>query len=693
PNPTVSYLIRKTYPALIRRFEIHRQLSVSVLQSSYFSFPCLLYTIHNRLSTMESVKTPKSFKTANSEKSTTMADSSSSSMIRVIVRVRPFLPTEITNQEPSSCVSLLDQGSESGEEVAVYLKDPESSRNECYMLDSFFGLEEDNVNRIFRREVSPLIPGVFDGCNATVFAYGATGSGKTYTMQGSEELPGLMPLAMSNVLSRGSRIGSSAEISYYEVYLDRCYDLLEQNETEISILEDKDGKIHVKGLSQVSVSSMQEFQEVFSRGTRRRKTAHTGLNDVSSRSHGVLVITVSTPLEDGSSISGKLNLIDLAGNEDNRKTFNEGIRLLESAKINQSLFALSNVIYALNNNKSWIPYRESKLTRILQDSLGGTSRALMVACLNPGEYQESVHTVSLASRSRHVRNFVPSAQKLETPKVKMDMEVQLRAWLESKGKTKSTQKPRTCASPFPVNSAKKLDFLGSVKAKVNTHRGASNSKNRYRFATHLLFVHRLLSVPFRNLLLNDETVVDRSVESSFIHFINGLCIVDTENEEEKMKLTDSNNLTTESQALEKKNSNSMEQTPLRKVLSPICSNINKEAQQQATPPKTPLHTLPEENSYNKMMTTPLDKFNVMSSTIKSSLIQEYLNFLNTASKGELLEIKGIGVKLAEYIVEIRETSPLRSLSDLEKIGLSSKQVHNMFNRAARGIFEERNEDL
>ncbi|CAN1769902.1 Kinesin-like protein KIN-10B [Linum perenne] len=528
---------------------------------------------------MESVKTPKSFKTANSEKSTTMADSSSSSMVRVIVRVRPFLPTEITNQEPSSCVSLLDQGSESGEEVAVYLKDPESSRNECYMLDSFFGLEEDNVNRIFRREVSPLIPGVFDGCNATVFAYGATGSGKTYTMQGSEELPGLMPLAMSNVLSRGSRIGSSAEISYYEVYLDRCYDLLEQNETEISILEDKDGKIHVKGLSQVSVSSMQEFQEVFSRGS---------LNDVSSRSHGVLVITVSTPLEDGSSISGKLNLIDLAGNEDNRKTFNEGIRLLESAKINQSLFALSNVIYALNNNKSWIPYRESKLTRILQDSLGGTSRALMVACLNPGEYQESVHTVSLASRSRHVRNFVPSAQKLETPKVKMDMEIQLRAWLESKGKTKSTQKPRTCASPFPVNSAKKLDFLGSVKAKVNTHRGASNSKNR------------LLSVPFRNLLLNDETVVDRSVEtpwyeascnsislnqSSFIHFINGLCIVDTENEEEKMKLTDSNNLTTESQALEKKNSNSMEQTPLRKVLSPICSNINKLSQKKTATTK------------------------------------------------------------------------------------------------------------
>ncbi|CAI0471818.1 unnamed protein product [Linum tenue] len=626
---------------------------------------------------MESMNTPKSLKTAHLTKSTStaMADSNFGSKVRVIVRVRPFLSSEIAaKHELSSCISLLDQGSESGDEVAVYLKDPESSRSEVYQLDSFFSPEDNNVNRIFQREVSPLIPGLFQGCNATVFAYGATGSGKTYTMQGSDELPGLMPLAMSNILYMCSRTASTVEISYYEVYLEKCRDLLEPNEKEIAILDDREGKTHLKGLCGVPVSSMPEFQEVFSRGTQRRKVAHTGLNDVSSRSHGVLVISVSTPIGDGSSVYGKLNLIDLAGNEDNRRTFNEGIRLQESAKINQSLFALSNVIYALNNNKQWIPYRESKLTRILQDSLGGTSRALMVACLNPGEYQESVNTVSLASRSRHVKNFVPSAQKLETPKVKMNMEAKLQAWLESKGKTKSNAH-RACVSPspFPINSAKRLDFLGSVKAKVSTRNAASNSKNR------------MLSVPFRSLQLNDENLSDPSVEGVMAQVadIKG----SLEKEKEKLESKESINLGTTSPPVTDKKSSSrtVQESPLRKVLSPICPNMNRIVEQQATtPPKTPLLATCE----GKMVaTTPLDKFNFMSSNLKSSMINEYLNFLNTASRDELLEIKGIGVKLAEYIVELRETSPLRSLSDLENIGLSSKQVHNMFSRAAQGIFE------
>ncbi|WJZ92617.1 hypothetical protein VitviT2T_011602 [Vitis vinifera] len=285
--------------------------------------------------------------------------------------------------------------------------------------------------------------------------------------------------------------------------MDRCYDLLEVKAKEIAILDDKDGQIHLKGLPRVPISSMSEFYEVFSRGIQRRKVAHTGLNDVSSRSHGVLVISVSTPCDDGSGavVTWKLNLIDLAGNEDNRRTYNEGIRLQESAKINQSLFVLSNVIYALNNNKPQVPYRENKLTRILQDSLGGTSRALMVACLNPGEYQESVHTVSLAARSRHISNSVPSAQKQDTPNVKVDMEAKLRAWLESKGKTKSAQRMRAFGSPLMSKAPSSLSSLkkpcpcySSTKAKAITNQGASNAKERF------------LSVQHINLFYNGDSV-------------------------------------------------------------------------------------------------------------------------------------------------------------------------------------------
>lgn len=136
-----------------------------------------------------------------------------------------------------------------------------------------------------------------------------------YILQGSDELPGLMPLAMSKILSLCQSRGSQAEISYYEVYMDRCYDLLELKTKEIAILDDKDGQIHLKGLSRVPINSMSEFHEVFSCGVQRRKVAHTGLNDVSSRSHGVLVISVSAPSEDGCGdiVNGKLNLIDLAG--------------------------------------------------------------------------------------------------------------------------------------------------------------------------------------------------------------------------------------------------------------------------------------------------------------------------------------------------------------------------------------------
>ncbi|XP_023772043.1 kinesin-like protein KIN-10B [Lactuca sativa] len=531
----------------------------------------------------------------------------STSMVRVIARIRPFLPHEISRSNDADidksipCVSVLDSPLQSASEVTVRLKDPHSCRNENYKLDSFYGQEDNNLIRIFEREVMPLIPAVLNGFNATVFAYGATGSGKTFTMQGSDELPGLMRMATSSILSMCEKIGNTVQVSYYEIYMDRCYDLLEDTPKpkEITILDDKQGNPHLRNLSKIPIYSMSDFHDVFLRGIQRRKVAHTGLNDVSSRSHGVLVISVSRSCENGALI-GKLNLIDLAGNEDNRRSGNEGVRLIESQKINQSLFALSNVIYALNNKNTRIPYRESKLTRILQDSLGGTNHALMVACLNPGEYEQSVHTVSLAARSRRVSNFLHSAQKHNnnnnnnTRGTEVDMEEKLRVWLESKGKTKNDIPFTT--TPRSISSTKKhITFQSSGKPK-----------------------------PIATL----EEQVEKGLKM----------------------------------------------TPTRKVLFPINSNI--------IDPITPKH-----DSVADETDTPLNKFKAMSCNLKSTLAQEYVNFLNTANKGELLQLKGIGEKMAEYILELRDMTPLKSLNDLEKIGISSKQVGNMFGRTAKGLFD------
>ncbi|KAH6826426.1 hypothetical protein C2S53_013520 [Perilla frutescens var. hirtella] len=636
--------------------------------------------------------------------------------VRVIVRLRPFLSHEISsrNGNPISCVSLQESDTSSSDEVTVLLKDQVTSRNECYKLDAFFGQDDNNVSQIFDREVRPLIPSLFQGYNATVFAYGATGSGKTYTMQGSDGLPGIMHLAILSILSMCKCTGSSTAVSYYEIYLDKCFDLLDPKEKEILILDDKAGQMHLKGLTQIEVNSIDKFREIYNSALQRRKIACTSLNDVSSRSHCVLVITVSTPSHElaNNNVIGKLNLIDLAGNEDNRRVCNEGIRLQESTKINQSLFALSNVIHALNNKQPRVPYRDSKLTRILQDSLGGTSRALMVACLNPGEYQESVHTVSLAARSRHLSNFVYPTHKNVNSNMKVDMETKLLAWLESKGKTKSAQ--RIYSSPFhgrtpcSTKPIRRLNTAGtqSIETKaVRNHECVLNSKERTPCkAERNLFHHGGVYTDSRREIMVFQSISSRDLNSQ----IQNLAAAETNQE----KLPDSvsvdalnsnHALPDELQSSEKEttincvNVSSLSpvnekiealQNPHREVLSPIHSNIER-SHIFSSDPKTPKSRIvPCDGENNKCeYGTPLDRLTARSSSLKANLLQDYIEFLNTASREELMELKGIGQKLADYIIELRETSPLKTLGDVEKIGLSSKQVHNMFGRAARGLIE------
>ncbi|GLJ25916.1 hypothetical protein SUGI_0496820 [Cryptomeria japonica] len=379
--------------------------------------------------------------------------------VRVVARIRPLLPKEIKagKGKPKSCLTVKKPNGDSEMEHVLHIEEDETNSKASYKLDFCYD-QEDGVAQIFTREVEGLLAGLFRGCNATVFAYGASGSGKTHIMQGDKKATGLMSRAISSLLSKVNNSESRVDISYYEVYMDKCYDLLgpkTKSQVPISLFEDSEGHVQLLGLQKLRVSSVQEFEQILSYGCLGRKMGHTALNHVSSRSHGVLVIWVTC-----GNVVGKLNLIDLAGNEDNRRSKNEGISLKESSKINQSLFALSNVIHALNANEKRVPYRDSKLTRILQDSLGGTSRTLMIACLNPVSFSEALHTLSLAGRCTQMVNHDVKAKvdcKLIKPKQSLNAKGISCSEVEGP-KSDGNYKLRNCSSvlntPHPTSKGK-----------------------------------------------------------------------------------------------------------------------------------------------------------------------------------------------------------------------------------------------
>jgi len=251
----------------------------------------------------------------------------------------------------------------------------------------------------------------------TIFAYGQTGCGKTFTMVGSNnDLKGIIPNTFAHVFDSISANEKDRRYllrcSYLEIYNESINDLLDYSEDKkLELKEDPKKGIYIKGLTSVIVKSVESMEQTMTRGASNRHTAETNMNKDSSRSHCVFTIYVETCVtkKDGTESlkAGKLNLVDLAGSERQAKTQAEGIRLKEAAKINLSLSALGNVISALVDGKSnHIPYRDSKLTRLLQDSLGGNTKTLMIACVSPADYNydETLSTLRYASRAKNIKN-------------------------------------------------------------------------------------------------------------------------------------------------------------------------------------------------------------------------------------------------------------------------------------------------
>ncbi|KAG0613527.1 hypothetical protein M758_6G110100 [Ceratodon purpureus] len=373
------------------------------------------------------------------EEDVSLDESEATQAVQVALNIRPLIPLERV-QGCKECITVVPG------EPQVQIG------HHSFTFDYVFGSSATPLPAIFDKCVKPLVEGLFHGYNATVLAYGQTGSGKTYTMGtgytvgGSTD--GVIPQVMQTVFKRIETLKHKADfqlrVSFIEILKEEIHDLLDPNppSTEyifggglkalavgkppIQIRETTAGGITLMGVTEADVKSLEEMAAYLEHGSLCRATGSTNMNSHSSRSHAIFTITLEQrrkwdPLPDGGNPSledcnedylcAKLHLVDLAGSERAKRTGADGLRFKEGVHINRGLLALGNVISALGDEKKrreggHVPYRDSKLTRLLQDSLGGNSRTVMIACVSPADVngEESINTLKYANRARNIRN-------------------------------------------------------------------------------------------------------------------------------------------------------------------------------------------------------------------------------------------------------------------------------------------------
>ncbi|KAK7383166.1 hypothetical protein VNO78_28838 [Psophocarpus tetragonolobus] len=366
-----------------------------------------------------------------------MVEAGEDCCVKVAVHVRPLIGEEKV-QGCKDCVTVV-QG-----------KPQVQIGTHSFTFDHVYGSTGSPSSVMFNECVASLVEGLFHGYNATVLAYGQTGSGKTYTMgtgfkDGFQE--GIIPQVMSSLFTRIETLKHQIEfqlhVSFIEILKEEVRDLLDpssMNKSEtanghagkvnipgkppIQIRESSNGVITLAGSTEVSVTTLKEMAACLEQGSLSRATGSTNMNNQSSRSHAIFTITLEQmrKLNSPGDISlndtmneeylcAKLHLVDLAGSERAKRTGSDGLRFKEGVHINKGLLALGNVISALGDEKKrkegvHVPYRDSKLTRLLQDSLGGNSRTFMIACISPADInaEETLNTLKYANRARNIQN-------------------------------------------------------------------------------------------------------------------------------------------------------------------------------------------------------------------------------------------------------------------------------------------------
>ncbi|XP_036691211.1 kinesin-like protein KIF19 isoform X1 [Balaenoptera musculus] len=339
--------------------------------------------------------------------------------LMVALRVRPISVAEL--EEGATLIA------HKVDEQMVVLMDPmedpddilraHRSREKSYLFDVAFDFTA-TQEMVYQATTKSLIEGVISGYNATVFAYGPTGCGKTYTMLGTDHEPGIYVRTLNDLFCAIEETSNDMEyevsMSYLEIYNEMIRDLLNPALGYLELREDSKGVIQVAGITEVSTVNAKEIMQLLMKGNRQRTQEPTAANQTSSRSHAVLQVAVRQRSRVKSVLQevrqGRLFMIDLAGSERASQTQNRGQRMKEGAHINRSLLALGNCINALSdkNSNKYINYRDSKLTRLLKDSLGGNSRTVMIAHISPASsaFEESRNTLTYAGRAKNIKTRV-----------------------------------------------------------------------------------------------------------------------------------------------------------------------------------------------------------------------------------------------------------------------------------------------
>uniref|UniRef100_A0A2I3RFR5 Kinesin-like protein n=2 Tax=Homininae TaxID=207598 RepID=A0A2I3RFR5_PANTR len=333
--------------------------------------------------------------------------------VKVVVRCRP-----LNEREKSMCYKQAVSVDEMRGTITVHKTDSSNEPPKTFTFDTVFGPESKQLD-VYNLTARPIIDSVLEGYNGTIFAYGQTGTGKTFTMEGVRAIPelrGIIPNSFAHIFGHIAKAEGDTRflvrVSYLEIYNEEVRDLLGKDQTQrLEVKERPDVGVYIKDLSAYVVNNADDMDRIMTLGHKNRSVGATNMNEHSSRSHAIFTITIECSEKgiDGNMHvrMGKLHLVDLAGSERQAKTGATGQRLKEATKINLSLSTLGNVISALVDGKSThVPYRNSKLTRLLQDSLGGNSKTMMCANIGPADYNydETISTLRYANRAKNIKN-------------------------------------------------------------------------------------------------------------------------------------------------------------------------------------------------------------------------------------------------------------------------------------------------